>query len=73
MAGMIETHLLNKALGGPYGGPSISREDSGKYILYSWTDAPVGYAIYAEGDTFDELLAEVAKLPTDRRTWKAIR
>jgi hypothetical protein len=49
----INTWLKSK-LGGTYGGPSLSYEDN-EFVLYIWTDAPVGEKILAKGKTLKEL------------------
>jgi hypothetical protein len=49
---------LRKLLGETYGGPSISFEE-GRFVLYTWTDGPVGTTILAEGATLLELLTNV--------------
>lgn len=54
--------LLPSILGDSYGGPSISYDlgtepgDDPKFVLYTWTDAPVGIEILAEGDTLQDML-----------------
>lgn len=46
---------LKAALGPTYGGPSLSVEGD-KFVLYAWTDAPVGEELLASGDTLEECL-----------------
>lgn len=52
---MSPTEWLKSKLGSTYGGPSLSYQD-GEFILYTWTDAPVGEQILAKGKTFKELI-----------------
>lgn len=49
---------LRDALGGDYGGPSISVEGD-DFILYSWGDAPVGTETLARGKTLAKLAASI--------------
>jgi hypothetical protein len=64
--GMTEDELLDRLetdlrliLGPTYGGPSLSYED-GKFVIYSWGDAPVGMDPIAESVYLDEVV-ELAK------------
>lgn len=43
--------ILKKVLGPTYGGPSLSYDD-GKFILYSWGDAPVSIEILVSDSDF---------------------
>lgn len=46
---------LLENLGDAHGGPSISVHSNGEFIVYKWTDAPVGTYILAHGSTLKEL------------------
>jgi hypothetical protein len=52
---MSPTKWLKSKLGHTYGGPSLSYENN-EFILYTWTDAPVGEQILAKGKTLKELM-----------------
>jgi len=51
---------LQTILGPTYGGPSISFED-GKFVLYTWTDAPVGMEILISGTSIPDLVRKCKK------------
>jgi hypothetical protein len=46
---------LREILGDTYGGPSLSI-DRNKFVIYVWTDAPVGEDILSSGDTLEECI-----------------
>lgn len=54
----VDEKTLREALGGTYGGPSISFEE-GEWVLYSWSDAPVGMDTHARGKTLAELARSI--------------
>ena len=54
--------IIQKALGDTYGGPSISYVD-GEFVLYTWTDAPVGERIIAKHADWDEFVSLIEALP----------
>ena len=52
-----EIDLLKHVLGGTYGGPSLSVDpDSKEFVLYSWTDAPVGMHDHARNEDWDTFM-----------------
>jgi len=55
---------LKNILGEWYGGPSLSYED-GKFIIYSWGDAPVGMDILASGNTIEECVDKFSDKQTE--------
>lgn len=53
-----DEETIRKALGGAYGGTSLSVEGD-DFVLYAWSDAPVGTEELARGKTFAELAASI--------------
>ena len=54
---------LKKFLGCTYGGPSLSYDkDKDRFVLYVWSDAPVGMMEYATGKTLAALLRKASQL-----------
>jgi len=48
---------LKSVLGGTYGGPSLAYSSARKkFIIYEWTDAPIGIEEHAEGDTIEDAI-----------------
>ena len=52
---------LRKILGPEYGGPSISVNAAGEFILYTWSDAPVGMTILATAHTLEGLVVKICE------------
>src|SRR5690606_13837124 len=65
-AGMTGPAELRDVLGDPYGGPSVSIAD-GKWVLYTWTDAPSGEEVLCRHEDWDEFLRLVGEYAGRRK------
>lgn len=53
--------LLRRVLGGTYGGPSLSYDEStGEFVLYEWGDAPVSEEEIARALTLEDLWYKIS-------------
>jgi hypothetical protein len=55
---------LRKILGSAYGGPSISVNESNEFVLYTWSDAPVGMLILETASTLENLVTKFQRKKT---------